>query len=172
MPSNESWENESGETFSVPQLVRQVLYQPDESPAYGGTWRLLALSYALKRRQICDEPVNGIYAKVDTYMKRFQDHALSLQNKDGTWHRSFFEYRGNGGSPTDQLYSTGHILRWLVYSLPEERLRDPEMVQSVRALIRLLPNTNNLSDASSREIDARFAALSALVLYDQRSSAP
>ena len=62
------------------------------------------------------------------------------------------------------MQTTGHILEWLVYSLPEDKLRSPEVVKTVNYLSRLMYAERD----TEWEIGPKGHAIHALSLYDQR----
>ena len=173
-PSGETWKSEDGQVWSNERLLTEVLKQPTKIDSVAGTNRLLAISYAVDRRMRRDEPIDGPYAKAAAYVTDFQDYALKMINNDGTWHPQFFLSKGTGSPDQGRLQSTGHILRWLVFSLPEERLRDPRIVKSVYQLQRSLGGNAQYSLASSspQTIDSRLTAVHALVLYNNRLFRP
>ncbi|HBO42372.1 MAG TPA: hypothetical protein DD670_00215 [Planctomycetaceae bacterium] len=176
LQSDEDWQNDLGETWSMDRLVEEELSRPTQAGPAGGTFRLLAMSYAVDRRVKRGEPVDGSFARAQKHLDELAQFALDVQNPDGTWHPEFFAFQGNAGDTVDQLRSTGHILRWLVFWLSDEQLRDPRVVRGVTRLAQLLNEQQrtrlSLPVASSREIAARLAAVHALVLYDQRVFVP
>ncbi|MBN2022803.1 MAG: hypothetical protein JW809_08395 [Pirellulales bacterium] len=176
VPTDATWSNDLGEQWSIARMIQEELTRSGDTAPDGGTHRLLALSYAVDRRLKQGKPLDGPFARAKAYVEEFQKYVLELQNPDGTWHPGFFAYRGQGGTTVEQLRSTGHVLRWLAFSLPEDRLRDPAIVRSVARLVQLLGDrrgTNtNLPGASAREIAARLGAVHALAIYDQRVFRP
>jgi len=175
LPSDAVWQNDLGETWSISRLIKEELDRPADAAPAGGTFRLLALGYAVDRRVKRDEPIDGEFARAKKYLAKLTKYALDLQNDDGSWHPEFFTYRGQGGSTVDQLRSTGHILRWLAFSLPEERLQDPRVVRSVGFLANGLDTRRYRGyffATSSREIAARLGAVQALMIYNERLFAP
>ena len=176
LSTDETWKNDLGETWSVSRLVREELARPQAGAPHGGTYRLLALSYVVDRRVKRGEPVDGQFKRAEAFIARYHKYAMELQNPDGSWHPRFFAYRGQGGTAVEQVLSTGHILRWLAFSLPEDQLRDPRVVRSVVLLTNLLADTRyragNLPASNTREIAARLGAVHALMLYDQRIFKP
>ncbi|NLE37797.1 MAG: hypothetical protein GX621_07215 [Pirellulaceae bacterium] len=176
LESDETWQDDLGETWSIERLVEEELSRPAQAEPAGGTFRLLALSYAVDRRIKREEPIDGQFERAKRHLDEFAQFALDVQNPDGTWHPEFFAFQGNAGSAVDQLRSTGHILRWLAFWLSDEQLRDPRVVRGVTRLTQLLNEQQrtrlSLPAASSREIAARLAAVHALVLYDQRVFVP
>ncbi len=50
LDSDATWENDRGEEWSIPRMIREELAQPVNGAACGGTHRLIALSMAVKTR--------------------------------------------------------------------------------------------------------------------------
>lgn len=174
LPPNATWKNDLGETWSVARLVKEELDHAQEPAPCGGTHRLLALGYAVDRREKQKQPINGQFRRAKKYIGQYQGYALALQNPDGSWHPQFFKHQGQGGSAIDQVNSTGHILAWLAVTLPTEKLDDARVVRSVAFLSNLLRGRryNSLTKTSSRDISARMNALYALSVYNTRVFKP
>ena len=62
-----------------------------------------------------------------------------------------------------KVQTTGHILEWLIYTLPPEHLRDPRIVASVGWLLSTLEQNANYK----WEVGPKGHALRALILYDR-----
>ena len=171
---DETWKNESGQTWSIARLVKEELDHAGQPAPNGGTHRLMALSYAVDRRVKQKRPIDGQFRRARKYIDQYQNYALALQNPDGSWHPEFFKYQGQGGSTIDQVNSTGHILAWLAVSLPDEKLDDERVVRAVALLSNLLTGRryNSLTKTSSRDIAARMNAIYALSVYDTRMFKP
>ncbi len=170
-----TWQNEWGEDWSIERLVREELARSCSASTSAVTCRLMGLSYAVDRRRLRKLPIEGVYADVEAYLDKFHEHALSLQNADGSWHPTFFARQGTSNDTSGVLRSTGHILEWLVFSLPEDRLSDVRVVRSVGYLSKRLgaPSTRaNVSSMSHRDLQTTMRAARALVLYDRRAFAP
>ncbi|MCE9545985.1 MAG: hypothetical protein K8T25_10760 [Planctomycetia bacterium] len=131
LKSDATWQDEKGETWSIPRLIKEELAQPVVGAACGGTHRLFALTYSFKKRVQRGEPVTGQYARARTYIRDFQDYTFSMQNPDGTFSTAFFAGRGASPDPQLRLETTGHIAEWLVFSLDNAQLRDPRMVKAI-----------------------------------------
>ena len=174
LKANAVWKNSLGEKWSVSRLLKEELNHAQEPSPRGGTNRLMAISYAIDRRARRGLPIDGQFKRAKKYVDQYQDYALALQAPNGSWHPSFFKYRGEGGSSIDQINSTGHILAWLVSSLPDNELDDPRVVRSVAFLSNMLAGRrqNSLTSSSGADIDARMNALYALKVYDRRVFEP
>ena len=171
---DETWKNDSGQTWSLARLVKEELDRAGQPAPDGGTHRLLALGYAVDRRIKQNQPIDGQYRRAQKYINQYQNYALALQNPDGSWHPEFFKYQGQGGTTIEQVNSTGRILAWLAVSLPDEKLDDERVVRSVALLSNLLTGRryNSLTRTSSSDIAARMNALYALSVYNERMFKP
>jgi hypothetical protein len=162
---NETWENERGEQWSIPRLIQEEIVQPiTHTAACGGTHRLFGLSYAVRQRQRSGEPIDGEYERAAKYLGQYHRYAFSLQNSDGSFSTEWFKRRGAEQDIDRRLKTTGHILEWLVFSLPEEKLHSPQTLKAVNYLSTImLRNTEH-----AWELGPRGHALHALALYEQR----
>lgn len=171
----EDWENDLGETWSVDRLVDEELGRSADTGESDVTDRLMGLSYAVDRRVHRRRPVDGAFLRARDHVAKFQDYALGLQNPDGSWHPSFFANRGTSRDTAGTLRSTGHILEWLAFSLPEERLEDPRVVRSVAYVTRLLGDQRSrgsLASMGARDLAGVMHAAHALAIYDRRAFEP
>jgi hypothetical protein len=119
--------------------------------------------------------VDGSFGRAQRYLDKFHDHALNLQNANGSWHPRSFRYRGVSSDTAGTLRATGMILDWLVFSLPEDRLEDRRVVQSVEYLTRLLGSQRyaaNTPQLPTHEIAGVMHAVRALRVYDERVFQP
>jgi len=94
----------------------------------------------------------------------YQKHAFKLQNSDGSFSTKWLERREASPDVGRRLQTTGHILEWLIFSLPEEDLTHPRVVKSVDYLTTVLLNNRG----KDWEMGHRGHALRALVLYNER----
>ncbi|HEV7279552.1 MAG TPA: hypothetical protein VGN57_05010 [Pirellulaceae bacterium] len=159
----ETWNTRHHGRWNLERVLAEELAQPIVGSACGGTHRLMGVSYAMRARQTHGQPMNGHFARAETFIDDFQQYALALQNPDGSFSTDWFERRANAPDFDRKVQTTGHILEWLVYSLPEERLTDPKVVQSVRFIVDAL-NTNPDYEF---EVGPKGHALRALVLYQR-----
>ena len=164
LDSDATWKSDRGETWSIPRLIREELAQPvNNGAACGGTHRLIALSMAVKVRQKRGEPLDGEWLRAQKFVNSYQKHAFKLQNRDGSFSTSWLEKRDDSGTVDRRIQTTGHILEWLIFSLPEKDLTDPRLVKSVNYLTSVL-----LDGEHDWEIGPRGHALRALALYNER----
>jgi hypothetical protein len=135
----------------------------------------MGLSYAVDRQAKRRLPLDGQFLLAQQYVGRLQEYALDHQNADGTWHPSFLARKGTSRDVMGTLRSTGHLLEWLVFSLPEDRLKDPRVARSAAYLANLLTNRRsawNVTTMSPRDIGTVMHAAHALAIYDRRVFGP
>ena len=171
LEDDSSWENDLGESWSIERLVGEESARSVSASNPDVTGRLMGLSYAVDRKRRREEPLEGVFLEAEEHLSKFQDYALGVQNADGTWHSSFFTYKGTSRDATAALRSTGHILEWLTFSLPQERLEEPRVVRSVTYVAKLLGNRRsrwNVTSMSDQDLASLMRAAHALSIYDQR----
>lgn len=168
LDSDAEWLNEQGERWDIPRLIREEQAQPIRGAACGGTHRLAGLSLAFRRREARGEPLDGAYAEAARFVNQYQGYAFRLQNEDGSLSTEWFRGRGAEEDIDRRLRTTGHLLEWLIYSLPESELRSYRTVRAVNYLTTLLA-TNADHDWHLGSI---AHAIHALVLYDKRVFQP
>ena len=170
-----TWENDLGEQWSIQRILKEELDKPLGAGSTEGTDRLMGLSHALAGHVKRERPVEGQFLRVQKFLADYYEYALALQNADGSWGPNLLAGKGASRDQAVQLRSTGHVLRWLVMSLPEEQLEDARVVRSVDYLNRLLGGSRyrgGVRGLSTREIDSLMHALHALVVYDERYLQP
>ena len=82
--------------------------------------------------------MDGQWWRAEKYISDYQAYTMTLQNRDGSFSSDWFRQRANSGDMERGVQTTGHILEWLVFSLPEEDLYDPRIVRSVSYLTQTL----------------------------------
>ncbi len=161
----ETWKADSGETWSLSRLIQEELAQPVIGGACGGTHRLMGLSYAARNREKRGSGVlDGEWARASKFVREFQAYAYTLQNPKGNFSTEFFAGRADDPNPRTQLYTTGHIVEWLAYSLPVEELSDARIEKAVTFLADHLQANLN----SDLGVGPRGHGLHALVIYEER----
>jgi len=170
-----TWDNDLQEEWSIERLMREELARSPNRRESDVTDRLMGLSYAVGRRVKRELPLEGVFLTAEQHLAQYQDFALELQNPDGTWHPDFFAQRGASRDTEGLLRSTGHILEWLVFSLPDDRLEDPRVVRSVTYLAKRLGNQRtrwNVTSKTPRDFRGLMHATHALRIYDRRVFQP
>ena len=160
----QTWRDDHGHTWNLEKLVREELDQPVVGAACGGTHRLMGLSYALMMRRRYEQPITGHWARADVYINDFVQYAWSLQNPDGSFSTDWFEGRANEPNMERKVQTTGHILEWLIFTLPADDLQDPRVAKSVQFLL------SQIYDHRDKDwpIGPRGHSLRAISLYNQR----
>ncbi|MCH8043404.1 MAG: hypothetical protein IID44_06760 [Planctomycetes bacterium] len=165
LPSDAEWKNSYGQTWNIERLIREEIAQPIRGATCGGSHRLFGLAYAVRKRQQRGEPIDGEYRRAQIYMNDFHKYAYKLQNDDGSFSTAYFRGRGSDSSRDQRLRTTGHVLEWLSFSVPEEELTDPRMMKAVNYLAGIL-----LAGQNRRwEIGPQGHALHGLMIYRHRA---
>jgi hypothetical protein len=125
---------------------------------------MMGFSYAVRIREKRGEPIEGQWKRASKFVDDFHDYTFQLQNRDGSFSTNWFEGRGDFGDNARRVQTTGHILEWLVYSLPKEQLRERRVVRTVDYLARLMYDNRSYA----WEVGPKGHAIHALVLYDQK----
>ena len=157
------WRNEHGQDWDIPKLIREELAKSVVEGACGGTHRMMGFSYAVRQRQRYGGPFEGQWLRAKRYVEAYQKHAFMLQNADGSFSTNWFQGRGPRGTLARHLKTTGHTLEWLVFSLPNEQLKEERVLKSVVYLTNLLLDHKDYP----WEVGPKSHALHALSLYDQ-----
>ncbi|MCR9296555.1 MAG: hypothetical protein NXI32_27910 [bacterium] len=160
----ERWRDSRGGQWNIEKLLREELAQPINGAACGGSHRLMAISFALIERQKDGLPLTGIWSKAESYLSDYVAYTMSLQNPDGSFSTEWFEGRGNKPDVERKVQTTGHMLEWLIYTLPDEHLRSPKILASLEFLL----NTVGAQPERNWPIGPRGHALRAMALYNQR----
>jgi hypothetical protein len=165
LKSDETWTNRDGEKWSIPKLIQEEIRQPVRSGACGGTHRLFGLSSSYLFRAKRGKPIDGEFQRAYTFVRDYQRYTLSsLENPDGSFSTEWFNRPANANEPARKLQTTGHILEWLVWSLPEDELRDPRVIKSVEFIAATLAEEPN----RDWSVGPLGHALHALAIYDKR----
>lgn len=163
-----TWKNQAGEEWSIEKLVREELAAPIRGAACGGTHRLMGLAYAVNKRQKSGQPITGEYLRAKTFLDDYHRYTLSLQNTDGSFSTEWFNRRADRNDQDRKLQTTGHILEWMAYSLPEESLTDPRIIKAVNYLSGILQN----GEDRGWEIGPLGHGVHSLAIYDSRVFKP
>lgn len=164
LPSEETWKNAEGEEWSIGRLAREEIAAPIHTAACGGTHRLMGLSYAVHHRRKQGLPIDGEFARADKYTRDYQDWAFKLQNPDGSFSTAWLKRREDRQDLGRKLQTSGHILEWLAFSLPAERLQSPEVYDAVAFLAVMLAD----NPQRQWEIGPLGHGMHALLMYDRR----
>ncbi|HEY2826962.1 MAG TPA: hypothetical protein VGJ04_05120 [Pirellulales bacterium] len=166
LPSDAEWTSRNGEKWNIPKLIKAEIQSPINGATCGGSHRLLGIANAVKERTKRNEPIDGQWARAAKYISDYQRYTLgALQNADGSFSTEWFNYAADRPGNIDRkLQTTGHMLEFLVWSLPTDQLRDPRVIRAVDFLSgELLANPDR-----AWSVGPLGHALHALVIYHER----
>ena len=161
---NQQWRDNRGRPWTVEKMLAEEMAQPINGAACGGVHRLMGLSFAIVERQAGGQPLNGNWQRAETYLNNYVQYTMTLQNPDGSFSTNWFESRGMNPNIERRVQTSGHILEWLVYTLPDDHLRSPQIEQAIEFLL----NTVGREPDRDWPIGPRGHALRAMALYSQR----
>ncbi len=161
--SDAVWRNQSGQTWTIPDLIREEIREPINGATCGGVHRLMALSYVVRKRLQRGEPMDGPWAEAKAHADKYITLAFELQNPDGSFSTNWFEGRGADPDRDKHLQTTGHILEWIVFSVRRESLQHEKIVAATEHLVDMLLKY----PSHPWEIGPRGHALRSLALYDE-----
>lgn len=165
LESEAIWRSSEGQSWNIERLIHEELKQPINGAACGGTHRLMGLSYAVNQRAERGEQVNGQWGRANHFVAQYQEHAMKYQNHDGSFSTNWFVTQESDIDMKKRLYTTGHIVEWLSFSLPQEQLNDPRLTRGVDYLLKLMLT----APALDLEIGPKGHALHALRIYERRA---
>ena len=158
------WQSATGSEFTIDSLLRSELSQQVNGAACGGSHRLMGISYALNRRIHREEPMTPSWLRAQKYITDYIQYVLQLQNPDGSFSSNWFQSRGVTGDMRRKLYTSGHVLEWLVFSASNEQL----MTEQVSLAVDFLSSTLHAQRLTGLEMGTVGHALRALTIYDER----
>jgi len=163
--TNDAWQNNRGESWSVRRLLEEELRQPiRRTSTCGGTHRLFAWSYAVQRRRGEELPIEGPWELAARRTAEYQARALRMQNRDGSFSTAWLERAASDPSTARRLTTSGHVAEWLAYSLSDDELRNPRFERGLSYLAGLLERHR----PSASTWGATCHALHALAIYERR----
>lgn len=161
-----TWKNDLGEEWSIQKLIKEELAQPVVGAACGGTHRMTGHSYAVNKFKKTGLPFEAQWLRDQKFVDAYHDYIFKLQNADGSFSSNWFAGRGDWGDDKRVVETTGHMLEWLVASLPKEQLDDPRVVKAVSRL------TDAFMDGRKNRVQypvgPRGHGLHALAMYNER----
>ncbi len=168
LDSDETWKSKDGQPWSIQRLIQEELAQPIRGAACGGTHRLMGFSYAVNKRLQRGEPIVGEFARAQKFINDYHRYTLSLQNPDGSFSTEWFVRKGGNPDIDRRLKTTGHILEWISFSVPQSELKDPRLLKALDYTATLLETHNR----HTWEIGPLGHGLHALAIYDSRLFKP
>jgi hypothetical protein len=162
--TNIAWTNSFGEKLRFEDLVRYEVDANVEQAPCGGTHRLFGLQWACNLHLRNGGRIEGVWKDLMDEQVRYQRLARDYQNSDGSFSTEFFRNRGNSRDMQLGMNTTGHILEWLAYSLPESELRKEWMERAVNRLSLMFLDIQN----RSMESGTLYHAAHGLRIYYER----
>ena len=170
--SGDQWKNELGEVWNIEKMVTGELNRQIDQGTSDVTDWLLGLTSAVKLYESENKPIRGPLDLAKKQLKIYHEFVVSIQNDRYLWHPKFFLYKGFHPDAFETMYSGGHILRWLAYSMPDKELQDPRIVRAVNSLamtVNRVKTETMAKDLSSKQLEGLAVSLHALSLYYQRT---
>jgi hypothetical protein len=163
LEQDEEWINNKNEPWSMERLVRmQVKASPYDAPC-GGTHGMFALAYARNAYLKEHGELRGAWLEADQKLQRYLAASQRMQNRDGSFATDWFKSTGISDEFNERIKYSGHMLEWILVSLPKERLQEQWVRVGVQTLCYdLIKNAREPS-----ECGPLYHALHALVLYKE-----
>ncbi len=135
LPPDAEWINAKGERWSIERLVQLEVAKRVGGPTSpcGGTHGLFALARARNVYLRTGKPLRGVWQEADLKIQRYIQTAKNLQNANGTLSSSFFKGKEYKQDFDKRMASCGHVLEFLMISLPQERLNEPWVRRAIEA---------------------------------------
>jgi hypothetical protein len=165
--SNKQWRSNDGKVWSLQKLVQEELAQPIVGSACGGTHRLMGFSFSLRQRELQGQPITGQYARAAKFVSEYVQYTWRLQNPDGSFSTDWYAGRGNEPNDERKVQTSGHMLEWLMFTVPDEELTSPRMERAVEFLLSKIYDRRE----NKWPIGPRGHATRALMLYQLRLDA-
>lgn len=170
--AKDQWRNDRHEMWSIEKMVASELNRPIDQGCSDATDWLLGLTSAVQLYAEDGVRFTPTIALAKKQILTYHEFVLSIQNEQGLWHPNFFLYKGTSDDLYGTLYASGHILRFLAYSLSDRELADPKIrkaVQSLAVKINQVPPTANAVTLTDRQLEALSVSLHALAIYNERA---
>jgi hypothetical protein len=161
------WTNAQGQHWSMESLVKiQTAASPYNAPC-GGCHGLFAIAYARNAYMQKHGQLRGAWLEADQKLQQYVYAAQSMQNRDGSFATQFFKARGFSNDFNQRIASSGHMLEWLLVTLPKKRLEEAWIRNGIQTLANdLITNATQPADCGPL-----YHSLHALILYKQRMQA-
>lgn len=164
LPINADWKNQFGRELTIADLVAAEVAVDPSGAACGGTHNLYALAYALARHKASGGALTGVWQQADSKLAEYVKLARDYQNPDGSFSSNYFVGPGSSSDPETVLYTTGHMLEWLMIDLSDAECQQPWVTNAVQALVSAFDRVKSQPVGCG----ALYHACHALRLYQQR----
>ncbi|MCA9110706.1 MAG: hypothetical protein KDA52_12205 [Planctomycetaceae bacterium] len=158
------WTNVDGELWSIEELVKLQTRANVLTAPCGGTHGLFAIAYARNAHLYKHGDLRGAWLDADQKIQRYIELARSQQNRDGSFSTEYFKGPGYSRDFNERLKASGHMLEWLMMSLPHKRMNEPWVRRAVASVATDLVH----NAARPAETGPMYHAVHSLVLYRDR----
>lgn len=164
LDQDEEWTNVDGEPWSMEYLVKLQVNSSHQRAPCGGCHSLFALAFARNSYMKKHGQLRGAWLEADQKLEKYVASARAMQNRDGSFATGFFNERGLSQDFNERIKSSGHMLEWLMLTLPQKRLEEQWVRQGVQCLASdLIRNSQQPADCGPL-----YHSIHALNLYKQR----
>lgn len=164
LDTNEEWVNARNEQWSIERMLKIEHQDSVLNSACGGTHGLYVLAYARNKHVLNGNKMTGVWLLADNKVRRYITEAERLQNPDGSFSAAYFRGPEQAREFTKRLPANGHVLEFLMRSVPDEYLSKAWVRRGVESVATdLIDNRRTPCDCGPL-----FHALHALKLYKQR----
>ena len=167
-PTDYSWTASDGKKWTIEQLMQIEADQDLATSACGGAHRLCGLTLALNRHLEQKRAVAGGW---EAAQDRIQDSLLKAreyQNSDGSLSSNYLQRPGRSADLSENLGATGHVLEFVVLTVPDSEIREEWIKRAALFLCGVLERTKDIP----LECGALYHAVHGLVIYRERLFGP
>jgi hypothetical protein len=165
LPMDGSWKAESGQSYSIEDLVALAIKRDPRRETEGGPHHLYGIAIALEKYQQEHEgDLTGTWKAAREYLDRYVALARKNQQDDGQFSVAMFRSPRKADSPKQLVWATGHTIEWLCVALTAEQLQEPWVRRAVARLLQEMEK--HPTDAFSE--GGLYHAVHALRRYKQK----
>ena len=140
LPPESTWTNKKGEVWSIDRMAQlqltRLLSKPMMKHPCGGTHAMFALAHARNIRLQNGLPIRGIWLQVDQQIQKCITLARLQQQPNGQFSTKFFDAKVTEADFDKRIASSGHVLEFLMISLPQEHLNHSWVRRGIEATAR------------------------------------
>jgi hypothetical protein len=159
-----AWTNGRGERLTFEDLVRYEVSANVEQAACGGTHRLFGLKWVYNLHARNGGAMTGVWEDLMLEQSKYQRIARKYQNPDGSFSTEVFRGPADAGDMQLRMNTTGHVVEWLAYSLPDAELREEWVERAVNRLALMILEIRD----QSMESGSLYHAVHGLRIYYDR----
>lgn len=172
LPPETTWKNKDDEVWSIDRMAElqldRLLKKPMMKHPCGGTHAMFALAHARNIRLQNKLPLRGIWLQVDQQIQKCTALAQVQQQPNGQFSTKFFEGRATEADFDKRIASSGHVLEFLMISLPQERLKEVWVRRGIEATARdIMANRQSYVKCAPL-----YHAVNGMTIYLDRTQTP